>query len=215
MAEIRTVFAWMGGVLSETIPEAVARVVYSKPLEEIGFDARQQIKQWADELSLGRISGTRFAQHIIDLSQAKIEPERVQTAITGSLEFHDDAADVLKELASPVSVWIISDYPSDWHCQIYDRFHLSRYIPRDRVILTANCQLERMVPAVFFAILRASRSTIATSLMIDKKSSRAVEAVRHGLSSAVYVDAVRLRREFFLRRMLPAPAGFIHPTDRT
>ena len=68
-----------------------------------------------------------------------------------------------------------------------------------------------MIPNVFDYITLASGHSLDECVLIDSVSSRAVKAVRHGLSSIIYVYPDRLEHEFALRGMLETEEEILHP----
>lgn len=211
MAKIQTIFFWLGGVITQTIPEVVARGLYCHPIEKVNIQARLHLRELVEDLYLGRMTGLSFCERAIEASGISFAAEELEAMIKDTVPLRASVLEVIKELPDTYQLWLISDYPPDWYGAIAERFGLSAYFPEDRLIFTSGCGLPRIVPNIFYYLVRQADQPMEACLMIDGRSARAVEAVKHGLPSAIFVDARRLKLDFILRRMLPPPPGFTYP----
>lgn len=211
MSKIQTIFFWLGGVITETIPQAVARGLCRQPIEKVNIQARLHLRELVEDLYLGRMTGLSFCERAIEASGISFAAEELEAMIKDTAPLRASVLEVIKELPDTYQLWLISDYPPDWYGAIADRFGLAAHFAEDRSIFTSGCRLTQIVPDIFYYIVRQANQPMEACLMIDGISARAVEAVKHGLPSAIFVDARRLKVDFILRRMLPPPPGFTYP----
>lgn len=213
MAKIQTVFFWLGGVIAETIPEVTARVLYNQPIEKLDIQTRLRFRKFAQELCLGRMTGMAFCQEVSRDNRVALSAEALESAIKEGVRTRSSVLEVLAELCHAYQPWLISDYPPEWYEAIEARVRLSTYFSKDHLVFTSSCQLTRMVPDLFYYLAWRANQPIEACLVIDGIPKRAVQALQHGVPSAIFVNADRLKFEFVLRRMLPSPPGFVHPGD--
>ncbi len=209
MSKIHAVFFWFGGVLAPSIPEVMARTLFNLPLEKVNVQARLRMLQLTTDLGLGCISAQEFCDILIQEYNHALTVEGLETAIKNAVELRRDVLDVIADLPGDVERWILCDYPKEWY-ESARHGSVNDGLP-DRALFTSEGRLSRLTPDIFYHLSRASGHPLNTCLMIDQMTPRAVDAIKHGLHAAIFVDSWRLRREFVLRRMLPPPPGFVHP----
>jgi len=211
MKKIHAVFVWLGGVITETVSEAASRQLYAQPAEKITIETRLQLRELAQELALGRLTGPSFCRQAIEATRSTLSAEDLAAGIQENVTARSSVLEMIKELPETYQRWLISDYPPKWFGSIAERLGLFSWFDENRLIITAAARLSRITPDIFYYLAHQTGQPLTACLMIDGVSARAVEAVKHGLDTAIFVDARRLRREFVLRRMLPPPPGFIFP----
>lgn len=211
MTRSKTVFFWLGGVITQTVPEAVVGVLFDQPIEKVGIKLRVQLRQIAEDLYLGRSNAKVFCQQAIEVAGVALLPAQLEARLKANARLRDSVLEVISSLPDTYDIWLVSDYPPEWYESIQAWTALSTLFDKERVVFTSRCCLPRMVPDIFYYLVRQAGRSMDTCLIVDGMPARAVQAVRHGLSSAIFVDAEPLRREFILRRMLPTPPGFVCP----
>ncbi len=214
MPKIEAVFFWLGGVITETIPEAIARLLYGVPLARVPIEDRLRIRELAEELYTGQTSAPTFCQRVIEQSEKPCDSYSLAAQIKETVSGHNIVLDVVDALPDSCERWLLCDYPPEWAQVIANRLELSGHFSEVRTLFTASSGLARLVPDVFYYLAHQAGKPLASCLMIDANSARAVQAVRHRLQSTIYVDAKRLRRDFIMRRLLPQPPGFVMPGPR-
>jgi hypothetical protein len=215
MRRIGAVFFWFGGVLTTSIPDLMARQLFALPIEKVDMATRLRMRQLEADLSVGRITAQQFCQSLIHENGVSLAAEGLEARVKQTIHLRSDVLAEVEALPSDVERWIICDYPRDWYEAAVNGSRLSANIAADRVVFTAECRLTRLIPDMFYKIVHCAGHSMDTCLMIDAVTPRSVEAIKHGLHAAIYVDAWRLKREFILRRMVPPPPGFVYPGPST
>ncbi len=213
MPKIDAVFFWLGGVITEAIPDAVARLVYEKPLAKVPIDDRLRLRELVGQLYVGQISAQAFCQDVIEQSKKRLNAALLESRIATTVQPRVDVLEVVDALEN-YECWLLSDYPGEWTQAIVKRLDLSQHFSERHILITANGGLKQLVPDVFNLMAEKAGKPLQSCLMIDADSARAVQAVRYGLQSTIHVDARRTRRDFVMRRMLPQPPGFVMPGPR-
>lgn len=206
---IESVGFWLGGVVAPSLPALCARVALGKPLEKLDIQVRLALREAANDLTLGRLSPAEFcgkAASIVGISNAAA----LETALINGLRLQADVLNIIDELASETTCWLICDYPRRWfEAAVSD--DVLKHIPAERVMFTAESDLANLIPDLFDEWTKRAGQPFGKAMLVDQTTPHMTEAVRHGLHAAIFVDARRLRREFVLRRMLPPPPGFSYP----
>jgi beta-phosphoglucomutase-like phosphatase (HAD superfamily) len=203
MGKMNTIFFWLGGVLSETVPEITIQVLSSQLAGRINFQTRLLLQGMAQELSLGQIDSQLFCRRSVESNGINISIDDLETQIKTAVTVRTSVLEVIEHLPEAYQIWLIADYPPEWYQSFAERLNLNPYFPEDRLIFTARSHLKRIDPDIFYHIVQQADQPIDACVMVDGISGRAVHAVRHGLSSIIFVDATRLIREFTLRGILP------------
>jgi hypothetical protein len=100
-----------------------------------------------------------------------------------------------------------------WWQELAARWQIYPLFPETRTILISEMKLRRMVPDIFYHLpARAGRSA-DECLTVDALSARAVESMRHGLASIIYVYPERLKLELALQGILATEADVMHPAS--
>lgn len=207
----KTIFIWFGGVITALLSEITMQSL--QPEFSIGrfIQQRCEIKKMADELSLGLRSTHSYCEDVIKITNSSLDVCTLEERVPARASLNKPVINLVNSIPDKYEKWLISDYPESWFQSITSRENLSLLFPTDRTIFIAQGDLENMVPKVFDYITRASGHSLDECVLIDSISSRAVEAVRHGLSAIIYVYPDRLEHEFALRGMLETEKEVLHP----
>jgi len=206
-----TIFIWFGGVLTNTVTEITLQSLQSDQYAS-GFKLpRSEINKLADQLSLGMISPHSYCDGVIKITNSTLDIITLEELIPRRASLNKSVMNLINSVSGEYEKWLVSDYPESWYQEIASREDLSSMYPAERMIFTSQGDLEKMVPDVFDYLARASGHSLDRCVLIDSKSSRAVEAVRHGLSSIIYVYPDRLKHEFALRGILETEEEVLHP----
>src|SRR3990172_1079327 len=202
METIKAIFFWLGGVIIQPIPELVVRELYDQPIENIVIQNRLYLGELIQELYIGQIDGRSYCRMAVHRCQSALEAEDLETKITHRAALQPLILETVDTLPSSYQRWLISDYPAEWFRPIAERLDLFSCFQEERIVFTSSCRLTRLVPDIFYHIVHQSNQSIKDCMIIDSVTPRAIQAVRHGLSSTIFVDAKRLKRDFSLRKML-------------
>lgn len=207
------VFFWLGGVVTDSIPDAIARIVYEQPLARVPIDDRIRLGELSEQLYIGQISSLAFCQRVIDQAKKPVRAEQLQAQIVATVPQHADVLDIADALEN-YERWLLSDYPAEWTPAVARHLDLYRHFSSEHVLIVPGSGIKRLVPDVFDLLAQTAGKPLQNCLMIDADAMRAVQAVRYKLHSTIHVDARRTRRDLVMRRMLPAPPGFVMPGPR-
>lgn len=206
-----TIFIWFGGVVSERISEITIKTLRSKQ-SDIGFSKlRSEIVKLADELSLGLLSTHSYCESVIKITKSDLDIDTLEELIPRWASLNKPVMKLLNSIPDKYEKWLVSDYPESWYQVIASRENLSSKYPAKRTIFVSQGDLREMVPRVFDYLARVSSRSLDECILIDSESSRAVAAVRYGLSSIIYVYPDRLEHEFALRGILETEEEVLHP----
>jgi FMN phosphatase YigB (HAD superfamily) len=202
MQAIKAIFFWMGGVIIQPIPELVVKELYDQPIEYIDFQNRLYLRELAQQLYIGQIDGRAYCLMAVQQCQSALEAKDLETKIIHGASLQPLILEIVDSLPTTYQRWLISDYPPEWFRPIAQRLDLFSRFQEDRIIFTSTCGLTRLVPDIFYHVVHQSNQSLKDCVIIDSVTPRAIQAVRHGLSSTIFVDAKRLKKDFSLRKML-------------
>ena len=202
MTSVPALFFWFSGVLSLSIPAAISNTVKRKgnPADPFSFEIRLQ--PLYEKLSLGLIDGSEFSRKICNELQLPIEPEAFEDAFLASIEPNQLVIEIIKRIPDQFQPWLIVDYPAAWFGQMTISMEILRLFPMEKILFSPECGLNRISPDIFMWLTSRINKTMENCLLIDSNSRRVIEALIYGLPSAIFVDARRLEREFFLRKII-------------
>jgi hypothetical protein len=212
MPKITALLFWFGGVIAPELSRLVAQVILNSPIEQVPSATRLRLRELATDLALGRIWPDDFCNAIAQETGSTLNGEQIAAQITAALQPDAAVIAMIDELPAEYERWLICDYPVDWFDAVWEQ--INTRFSHDRVIFTLDAELSRFAPDVFYHVARAAGQPLDMCLMIDENSKRAVEAVSCRMHSTIHVDAVRTRRDFVLRRILPPPPGYKLPEGR-
>jgi FMN phosphatase YigB (HAD superfamily) len=189
LPKIRAAFFWFGGVLTPGIPELAARLLFSAPIETLDVQTRLRVRQLTADLCVGQLTGREFCQSVIRESGVSRMPEELEAGVKKTIHLREDVVGVIAALPDDVERWLICDFPRDWYESAASQAGLSGYFSVNRVVFTAECRLTRLAPNIFYHVIHCAGHPMDACLMIDESTPRSVEAIRHGLHAAIFVDA--------------------------
>jgi hypothetical protein len=206
-----TLLIWFGGVVTDLISEiTIASLTSERSVNEV-VRQRSEIKQLAEELSLGLRSTHSYCESVIQLTNSSLDINALEPLILSRASLNKSVMNLFNSIPDKFEKWLISDYPESWFRVLTSRMGLSEQFQTDRTIFTSQGGLEAMVPEVFDYITSASGHSLDECVVIDSVSSRAVQAVRYGLSAIIYVYPERLEHELALRGILETQEEVLHP----
>lgn len=206
-----TILIWFGGVVTELISEITMQSLESELSVTRFAQQRCEILKLADELSLGLRSTHSYCERVIKTTNSRLDVYALEELIPAKISLNKPVINLINSIPEKYEIWLISDYPDPWFQDIVSREEFSSQFSADRTIFTSQGDLKKMVPEVFDYIIRASGHSLDECVLIDSVSSRAVAAVRHGLSSIIYVYPDKLDHEFALRGILKTEKEVLHP----
>ena len=201
MAEINQVIFWMGGVITQSIPALLAES-FSKAGRSVNVLALPEFEQDTEELILGRVDDLTYLKKMGEKAKLALAPEKFRDVVLATMRPFPGVVDTINLLPASYKRWLIVDYPRSWFDQVSGRLGITKCIPGDRRIHLTRSGLPKLMPDVFNYLIQTIRAPAKQCLIFDLQSRRSSQALNNGIPSAVFVDAERLKREFFLRKFV-------------
>lgn len=206
MGKRNVIFFWLGGVLTDTVLEITIQTLSSMFEAKVNLQKRLLLRALCEDLSLGRINTHHFCTRAVELVDSNISIDTFETQLKESFSVRTPVLEVIASLPESYQIWLISDLPQEWYQSLAGRFNLKTYFPENRLIFSADAHAQRLDPDIFYYVTRIANQPFDTCVIVDGLSSRAVHAIRHDLSSTIFLDARRLIHDFTLRGILPKHA---------
>jgi FMN phosphatase YigB (HAD superfamily) len=156
-----------------------------------------------EKISIGAITFDEFCDSVSEITENKIDTSAVKELISKKTSITPDLLSVANELKDQYDLWLISDFPQEIQETLLINDGLNKIFSPDNTVLCSESHLANITPDIFFHSTKLSRHPMESCILVDSNSIRAVAAVRSGLSSIIYLDVPRFRRELVLREMLP------------
>lgn len=200
MLDTRSIFFWMGGVLTQSIEPLLrsAFTAYGQP--EPNLFSISGFASTCEQFSLGQMKETVFCQSITELVHGNIPANTLQEAAISSFSPIPQVCSTIQQLPQNYARWLIVDYPHSWFEQIRGRLQIDSCFSSKHFLFLHDYQLPRLLPDIFDLLVTRSGNRRDQCLVVDANSHRTVAALDHGLPAAIFVDASRLEREFVMRQ---------------
>jgi hypothetical protein len=205
MGETRAIFFWLSGTFTQPLPALFAQALNEgcgrpvNPLALVGFAAQ------VEELATGKIAGLSFCQTLSESAGSKVSPEALCDRILEGVIPNLGAVEATRLLPESLERWLVVDLPVDWFERIAGRLGLKACFAPERTVYLPASQLPRLIPDVFYRLGFLAQLSLQDCLLIDASARRAVQALKHGLSTELYVDNRRLERMFVMRKFIDRP----------
>jgi hypothetical protein len=207
----KTVFFWFGGVLSETIPELTLGVLRPGAKGHEALKIRQQIRELAEGLSLGKLAPTAYCEQAVALCSSEISVVDLKRRIIASTALRQPIAELIGQIPETYERWLVVDYPREWYQELSAQGQLKTLFSENRMAFTSALELISMVPDIFYRLPQKAGRPIEDCIVIDPLSARAVAAMKHGLAAIIYVYPERLKLELALQAIWQTEADVMHP----
>lgn len=205
------VFFWLGGVLTPTLPELTLAELAPTLKGHAFVHTRQQLRALADEAALGKIDATAYCEGALEVCQASTTIAALEQKLIAATALRQSLAKMIGEIPSRYERWLVVDTPPAWFAALADRAQIESLFPGHRLIFTAQLEMLRMTPDVFYRLPQKAARSMDDCIVIDANASRAVESLRHGLASIFYVYLDRLKMELALQEIWQTDADVMHP----
>jgi len=136
-----------------------------------------------------------FSEHVIKTTNSHFDAKTLDELILNRTSLNDPVLNLINSIPDKFGKLLISDYPESWFQVISSMEDRLAKFSRDRVIFSTQGNLEEMVPLFFNFVTRVSGHSLDECILIDSVSSRAMGAVRHGLSAITYEYPDKLKHE--------------------
>jgi hypothetical protein len=207
------VFFWFGGILTQTVTELTVAELLPDAKGHAALKIKGQIRGLAEELSIGKITLSVYCKQAIALCGSREAVSDLKHNITASAPLRYPIAELIGKIPDTYERWLVVEFPMEWYEELSARWKISSLFSENRIVITSQLELKRMVPDIFYLLPRIARRTIEECVIVDALSARAVEAIKHGLASIIYVYPERLKLELALQGIWPTDADVMHPTS--
>lgn len=210
MAEIRALFFWLGGVVTQPLFNVISNTFAEKVEHfEDNLYALPGFIKLIDDFSLGKMDDLTFCQNVSEVAGFSIKPQQLKEKIIESLIPNPQVTQIIDLLPVNFQRWLIIDYPQSWFDRVSERLEIYPCFSQDRMIFLEKSGLNEIIPDLFTYLTQISHLPINQCLLIDKNSKRSIQTLRYSMPAAIFVDARILEREFVLRRFT-GQTQFIH-----
>lgn len=210
MREIRAVFFWLSGVYTQPFISLAAQALNQTGGRAINPLALPQYAALIEQLVIGQIDGYEFCQRIGESAGIASHPSALADAILGSVTPSPVALTATGLLPTAFQRWLVVDLPVDWFESLAGRLGLGDCFSPEKRIFLPTSRLPQLIPDVFYHMAYCAQLPIQECLLIDASARRAVQALRHGLSTEIFLDGRQLERAFILRKFISRP----HPVHK-
>jgi hypothetical protein len=204
---------WLGGVLCESLADLTMGQLPPQTDTHHHLAIRAAVRELAEELALGRLSPAEYCRRALALGESALAPAALEERIVELASLRRPVVELIEQIPATVERWLVVDFPGDWWPPLSARWQIQGLFPAQRAIRTADLKLHRMVPDIFYHLPPRAGRSLDECITIDANSARAVESMKHGLASIIYVYPERLMLELALQGMFPTEADVMHPTS--
>lgn len=196
---------WASGVLTPSLVSVLMKAIQKAGELRIPVSALVDIQLMQNPLSFGEINEAEYCHGICEYLQLKIPPQALNTNIINGFALDQAFLDLIRRLPDHFHHWLVVDLPNDWFYPISENLNDLRIFQKENRIHLTNSGLGHDSPDLFSFLCDHVGVPKNRCLMIDANSKRAIRAINEGLPSIIFVDALRLEREFGLREFIPDP----------
>jgi hypothetical protein len=211
MKSYQAILFWFGGVFTGSLAERTRAELAPGATGSAAVSVRKQLRSLSEQLALGRITPQDYCQRAVLTCHADLAATELARRITASAEINAPVTGMVGKIATSHECWLVVDYPASWYQVLAARRELHPLFAENRILYTTDLKLTRMTPDVFYILPQRIDQPMADCLVIDPVSSRAVEAMRHGLATILYVYPARLKHELALQGIWQTEDNVMHP----
>ena len=212
MKSYRAILFWFGGVFTGSLAERTRAELAPGATGSAAVSVRKQLRSLSEQLALGRITPQDYCQGAVLACHSDLAATEVARRITASAEINAPVTGMVGKIAASHDCWLVVDYPASWYRELAERWKLASIFPENRILYSSDLKLLRMTPEIFYLLPQQVNQPMADCLVIDPDSARAVQAMRHGLATIIYVYPARLMHELALQEIWQTEENVMHPT---
>jgi FMN phosphatase YigB (HAD superfamily) len=213
MPPYQALLFWMGGVLIDPLTELTLSALKPGLLGHERILYKHAIDPLALDLNLGRINTQEFSLEVFRACSPDFSAQELEARIPARTRLRNEVLEVIRKIPAGFEKWLISDFPQDWLGKLAELPIILEIFTRDRIIFTGELGLQRFEHEIFQALPEAVHHKIEDCLVVDAVSKRAVESIKHGLVSIIYVYPGRLAHELALHNIIEGRADVMHPSS--
>lgn len=205
MVKTRAVFFWMTGVITPNLLTLATRALANLGKPEANLLALPGWSWLVQGLACGQVDGPAFCTAICQQCGLVIPAGELERQILAQLTPGSKVLETINLLPEAYERWLVVDLPRAWLDAAAGRVGLEPSFQAGRQVVLPESGLAETMPAALDYLAGKAHIPLAEGLLIDASNRRAVQALRHGMQAAIFLDARRLEREFILRYFIDRP----------
>lgn len=210
MGEIRGIFFWLTGVYTQPFDTLIAQALNQTKGMAVNPLALPNFTVQVEGLATGKIDGLDFCQALNQAAGIKGSPAALRDQILDCITPNPGVTEATRLLPKHIQRWLVVDLPVEWFEKIAGQLELLTCFVPERIIFLPASKLQRLIPDAFYHLAYRAQLPMQECLLIDASARRAVQALKHGLSTEIFVDTRRLERTFVMREFIDRP----HPVHK-
>jgi hypothetical protein len=199
MGNIEAILFWMGGVVTQSIPEILSNTIRETGQKAGNLYTLPGFSHAMEQFILGQLDDLSFCRQIAEILKLKNDPTTLRQKILDAFMANELALEVIQKLPVYYQRWVVVDLPCAWYEQIASRLDLPLYFYSNKQIFLPSSQLQQLVPDLFYYLSQSVQLAANHCLLIDPSIKRAIQGINQGFPSAHYINPQLLEREFNLR----------------
>jgi FMN phosphatase YigB (HAD superfamily) len=210
MGEIHGIFFWLTGVYTQPFQTLIAQALIQTKRMAVNPLALPNFAVQVEGLATGKIDGLAFCRELNGSAGIKGDPAALREQILDGITPNPGVVEATRLLPEHIQRWLVVDLPIDWFEKIAGQLELLTCFVPEQIIFLPTSKLQRLIPDAFYHLAYRAQLPMQECLLIDASARRAVQALKHGLSTEIFVDTRRLERTFVMREFIDRP----HPVHK-
>ena len=211
MKEYPVLFFWFGGLITENLVDLSRNALAPHLSGKARVEAMIQLREPAEQLALGVIRPAEYCRNAAKILDSGLSAAMTEERLLESAASNQAVVRIIDELPDSYQRWMVVDFPKAWYRECADRWKLGGSIFESQTVFIEDLRQPRLVPEVFYNLPARAGKVMDECLAIDPVARRAVQAMRHGLASIIYVYPERLVHELALQGIWQTDADVMHP----
>jgi hypothetical protein len=174
---------------------------------------RQQLRALAEEAALGKLSPAAYCEASLAVCKSTMPASALEQELIAAAALRQPLAQLIQEIPATYERWLVVDYPQAWYEQLSDRAQIDALFGGNHLIFIEQLELLSLLPDVFYRLPQKATRPMSECIIIDGDANRAVQSMKHGLTSVFYVYVQRLKLELALQEIWQTNVDVMHPTS--
>jgi hypothetical protein len=201
----------MDGVVTPPFSTILSKVLNELGKTRVNLLALPNFTGLCNGLALGQVDDLAFCRSIGESAGLTIGPQAFRERVIAAMAANPMVIQTIQLLPRPHERWLVIPFPDSWFDQVAERLGVLECFSAEKMIRLSQSGLGQVIPDVFNHLAWRAQIPLPDGLLVDASSRRCVQALNHGLPSAIYVDPRRLEREFIMRHFIDQPQPLHRP----
>lgn len=211
MVEYTTIFFWFGGVLAEPFDRLTASVLVPGAQGTEKVSTWQALRVHAENLALGKINPAEYCALAAEVTGSSLTSDELEQRLLEAIALRPQVISIINSIPETYDCRLIADIPESWLSQVTEAHADVLPFAPEKVDFLTDLSLAKIHPDILAALQERLNLHLEDCLMVDGNSNRAIDTVKRGLSSIIYVTPSRLKHELALQGILQAGNEVLHP----